>query len=219
MYVDACHHTTTVAKCIARLWAVASCGTCVDDFVTIAAIGRMCVMSGDTRACYEALSIPWVDPKRDWAAASFALRDVVYPDVKQTLANAAAEALLHEESLLQEEALLHAQTVSMRRRRPSRKKKKNKDVVATPEVAAPKEEDESPKEEDDDTSPLFSCLACPITCERMTDPVVLNDGHTYERAAIVAWMARSDRSPLTNTILEPAFMVPNYALRAILATL
>ena len=46
-------------------------------------------------------------------------------------------------------------------------------------------------------------ITCPITQECFTDPVVAEDGHTYEREAILRWfhhMGRT-RSPVTNALL------------------
>ena len=54
---------------------------------------------------------------------------------------------------------------------------------------------------------------CPITQELMRDPVVATDGHTYERHAIERWIARRQASPLTNTALELAMVLPNHAIR------
>ena len=48
---------------------------------------------------------------------------------------------------------------------------------------------------------------------------MLNDGHTYERAAIESWMARSTRSPLTGESLDPASLKSNLTLRALIAGL
>ena len=55
--------------------------------------------------------------------------------------------------------------------------------------------------------------SCPITCELMADPVSCADGHTYERAAITAWLKANDTSPVTNTTLPHIFLTPNHALR------
>lgn len=55
---------------------------------------------------------------------------------------------------------------------------------------------------------------CPISYEVMTDPVILEDGHTYERSSIEAWLARSGRSPMTNQYLQSKGLNPNYALRS-----
>jgi serine/threonine protein kinase len=62
---------------------------------------------------------------------------------------------------------------------------------------------------------------CPITQDVMKDPVMLIDGHSYERKAIVDWLKRSNRSPLTNEELPMMskdatmpLMVDNYALKS-----
>ena len=38
----------------------------------------------------------------------------------------------------------------------------------------------------------------------MKDPVLLGDGHTYERKAITAWMSNHTTSPMTNARLTLA---------------
>jgi serine/threonine protein kinase len=55
---------------------------------------------------------------------------------------------------------------------------------------------------------------CPITQDVMRDPVILVDGHSYERAAIVDWLFRSNRSPLTNEVLSSTILTENYALKS-----
>ncbi len=47
----------------------------------------------------------------------------------------------------------------------------------------------------------------------MTDPVIGNDGHTYERTAITEWLATHNVSPLTRRPMMLADIQPNYALR------
>ncbi len=59
----------------------------------------------------------------------------------------------------------------------------------------------------------ISSFSCPITQEIMTDPVMLTDGHTYERAAIVRWLQSSSISPRTGKVLPFVFLVPNHQLR------
>ncbi|KAK7240500.1 ubiquitin-protein transferase [Aureococcus anophagefferens] len=54
---------------------------------------------------------------------------------------------------------------------------------------------------------------CPITCEPMLDPVVLADGHSYERAAIARWLETHDTSPQTNLSLAHKHLTPNITLR------
>lgn len=61
-------------------------------------------------------------------------------------------------------------------------------------------------------------FACPILGDVMQDPVIANDGHTYDRAAIETWFQRSDRSPMTNLPI-PRMLIPNLALRQMTAAI
>ena len=56
-------------------------------------------------------------------------------------------------------------------------------------------------------------FCCPITCERMVDPVVASDGHSYERAAIMEVLGPTGTrlSPLTREPLE-IVTLPNTTL-------
>mmetsp|Transcript_775 Transcript_775/g.2014 ORF Transcript_775/g.2014 Transcript_775/m.2014 type:complete len:187 (-) Transcript_775:12-572(-) len=55
-------------------------------------------------------------------------------------------------------------------------------------------------------SDLLLALTCPLTRNIMCDPVVADDGETYERDAIEAWITAHGRSPLTNiSIPDPSF--------------
>lgn len=47
----------------------------------------------------------------------------------------------------------------------------------------------------------------------MADPVVLSDGHTYERAVIEQWLATNDTSPLTGAQLVHKHVISNWALK------
>ena len=58
---------------------------------------------------------------------------------------------------------------------------------------------------------------CPITCELMEDPVLAADGHSYERQAIEAWLATHSTSPKSGQELPSAALIPNHALRNIIA--
>ena len=65
----------------------------------------------------------------------------------------------------------------------------------------------SPEEEDIYVSAISpdKCLTCPITQEVFSDPVVAEDGHTYERQAILRWFQLGrTRSPVTNALLSGA---------------
>lgn len=60
-------------------------------------------------------------------------------------------------------------------------------------------------------------ILCPITMEKMVNPVIASDGHTYERDAIQDWIsgARAGTvalSPLTREPLAPT-LIPNHAMR------
>jgi hypothetical protein len=54
---------------------------------------------------------------------------------------------------------------------------------------------------------------CPITLALMRDPVVVSDGHSYERASIEEVLRVSGVSPRTREPLDPKIVVPNRALR------
>ena len=56
-------------------------------------------------------------------------------------------------------------------------------------------------------------VLCPITTELFEDPVVAADGHTYERSAIVAWLAKKNTSPMTNEPLATKMIFDNIAMR------
>ena len=59
------------------------------------------------------------------------------------------------------------------------------------------------------------CLAFAPAQEVMQDPVVLADGHSYERAAIQQWLdAGRSTSPMTNLRLTHRELTPNYSLRS-----
>ena len=45
------------------------------------------------------------------------------------------------------------------------------------------------------------------------------DGYTYEREAITAWLANSNRSPMTNQELPNKDLRPNYAIKGLLQVL
>eukprot|EP00287_Rhodomonas_sp_CCMP768_P015438 CAMPEP_0196759010 /NCGR_PEP_ID=MMETSP1091-20130531/104479_1 /TAXON_ID=302021 /ORGANISM="Rhodomonas sp., Strain CCMP768" /LENGTH=112 /DNA_ID=CAMNT_0042107849 /DNA_START=32 /DNA_END=370 /DNA_ORIENTATION=+ len=59
-------------------------------------------------------------------------------------------------------------------------------------------------------------LLCPLTAEIMVDPVIDNEGNTYERAAIEQWLDRSPTSPITRNPLSPRSLRTNRALKNII---
>jgi hypothetical protein len=51
----------------------------------------------------------------------------------------------------------------------------------------------------------------------MVEPCVAADGITYERSQIETWLQGSDRSPMTGAPLTHKDLVPNRALREMIA--
>ncbi|KAH8070995.1 hypothetical protein JL720_11609 [Aureococcus anophagefferens] len=63
-------------------------------------------------------------------------------------------------------------------------------------------------------------LVCQITFELMKDPVMAADGHTFERVAIEQWFATGQRtSPATNEPLPDTRLIPNLAVKSMIAEL
>lgn len=54
---------------------------------------------------------------------------------------------------------------------------------------------------------------CPISQQVMHDPVVVSDGHTYERRHIERWLQERNTSPVSNEELPQKAVFPNHALR------
>lgn len=65
----------------------------------------------------------------------------------------------------------------------------------------------------DDYPEAKRSFVCPITKEIMTDPVVIDDGQSYERKALQAWMKESYLCPF-DTSKEITMIVPNTNLKA-----
>ena len=60
-------------------------------------------------------------------------------------------------------------------------------------------------------------MICPITGELMKNPVICEDGFSYERNAIDKWFKTgSDRSPMTNKRLDSLKLIPNHTLRKLM---
>ncbi|CAF1003096.1 unnamed protein product [Adineta steineri] len=65
---------------------------------------------------------------------------------------------------------------------------------------------------------MFLCpntenLKCPITLELFHDPVIAQDGHTYEREAIVAWLTQNGTSPKTREPMTIESLRPNHTVK------
>jgi len=52
-----------------------------------------------------------------------------------------------------------------------------------------------------------SYFLCPITQDIMRDPVVAEDGHSYESSAILKWLSSHDTSPLTNQVCQSSSLL------------
>lgn len=53
-----------------------------------------------------------------------------------------------------------------------------------------------------------------VVQEVMREPVVCDDGFSYERSAIGQWLQNNDTSFVTGEILPSKFLVPNKALNS-----
>ncbi|KAJ1434831.1 Zinc finger, RING/FYVE/PHD-type [Sesbania bispinosa] len=60
---------------------------------------------------------------------------------------------------------------------------------------------------------------CPISLEIMSDPVILQSGHTFDRSSIQRWLDAGHRTcPITKLPLpEHASLIPNHALRSLIS--
>ena len=63
----------------------------------------------------------------------------------------------------------------------------------------------------DEEAPLS--FVCPISHTVFRDPVITEDGQSYERICIEQWLQKNQTSPLTGAPLASKHLVPNVALR------
>ncbi|CAF4157449.1 unnamed protein product [Rotaria sp. Silwood2] len=59
-------------------------------------------------------------------------------------------------------------------------------------------------------------LNCPLTCDIFRDPVIGQDGHTYERKDIIAWLQQHGTSPITREPMNIKSLRPNHIVRKII---
>lgn len=62
-------------------------------------------------------------------------------------------------------------------------------------------------------------FTCPITYELLREPVVAQDGHTYEKSAIEKWFRSKDTSPLNGGPVLSKEVLPNHALKKLIQDL
>jgi len=55
---------------------------------------------------------------------------------------------------------------------------------------------------------------CPITQDIMIDPVIAEDGHTYERKNITDWVTTHGTSPITRQVMSKDIIIPNRNLKS-----
>ncbi|CAM2712428.1 unnamed protein product [Rotaria socialis] len=69
------------------------------------------------------------------------------------------------------------------------------------------------------TTRIPDALLCPITSDLFEDPVLAEDGHTYERQAIVQWIRQNGTSPITREPLHEKNLRTNYTIRKLVEEL
>lgn len=57
---------------------------------------------------------------------------------------------------------------------------------------------------------------CPITEEIFINPVMIDDGNTYEKDAIEVWLKNHNTSPTTNSTLSSKDVMPNLTLQRLI---
>ncbi|GIL44791.1 hypothetical protein Vafri_2281 [Volvox africanus] len=55
-------------------------------------------------------------------------------------------------------------------------------------------------------------LLCPITHHILTEPAVTSTGATYERTAIIEWLTKAGKDPITGRTVSPSEVHPNLAM-------
>ena len=61
----------------------------------------------------------------------------------------------------------------------------------------------------------YHAALCPILHAPFREPVVAEDGHTYERSAIEHWLRDHNTSPLTGEVLAMKMLIPNHTVRGL----
>lgn len=56
-------------------------------------------------------------------------------------------------------------------------------------------------------------LICPIALELFMDPVIAEDGNTYERNAITQWIHQHGTSPITKKSMNIDRLTPNHTIK------
>jgi ribosomal protein S25 len=88
--------------------------------------------------------------------------------------------------------------------KPEKEEKQKKKEKQKKEEPQPEEEAEEIPEE----------YICPVTQDIMVDPVIAQDGHTYERKNITEWVEKHGTSPITREPLSKDIIIPNRVLKS-----
>ena len=67
-------------------------------------------------------------------------------------------------------------------------------------------------EQETETYPDY--FKCPISWEKLDNPVISMEGHSYEKWAIDKWLINQDTSPITGLVLNDVTLISNYALKS-----
>ena len=59
---------------------------------------------------------------------------------------------------------------------------------------------------------ISETFICSITHEIMKDPVIDNEGNSYDKDAIINWLQHNNTSPITRNYLHHSHLKPNRAL-------
>ena len=65
---------------------------------------------------------------------------------------------------------------------------------------------------------IFKNINKIIIDDIMVDPVVANDGYTYDRKNIEEWWQKSDLSPMTGLPIESKSLIPNHTLKSAISS-
>jgi hypothetical protein len=65
-------------------------------------------------------------------------------------------------------------------------------------------------------SSIHYSFICPITQQIMEDPVIIQDGNTFERAAITKWLSKNNTSPIDRTIIVDRRLYRNTNLKILI---
>lgn len=65
---------------------------------------------------------------------------------------------------------------------------------------------------DQESTTVPDQFVCPLTLDVMQRPLYSKHGHSFERKAILEWLATEDTCPITRRPLSPSLLIPNNQL-------